>query len=46
MVVKLQFGGESPMTIRAQCAAIRDFPDPLDSAGMYPLANAGLAAGL
>ena len=26
---KLEFGGESPLTIRAWCGAFRYFPDPL-----------------
>jgi len=26
---KLEFGGESPLTIRARCGAFRYFPDPL-----------------
>ena len=26
---KLEFGGESPLTMRARCSALRYFPDPL-----------------
>ena len=26
---KLEFGGESPLTMRARCSAFRYFPDPL-----------------
>ena len=26
---KLEFGGESPLTMRAQCSAFRCFPNPL-----------------
>ena len=26
---KLEFGGESPLTMRARCGCIRYFPDPL-----------------
>ena len=26
---KLEFGGESPLTIRAWCSVFRYFPDPL-----------------
>ena len=26
---KLEFGGESPLTIRARCSVFRYFPDPL-----------------
>ena len=28
-VRQLEFGGESPLTIRARCGCIRYFPDPL-----------------
>ena len=27
--IKLEFGGESPLTMRAQCSAFRYCPDPL-----------------
>ena len=27
--VKLDFGGQCPLTMRAQCSAFRHFPDPL-----------------
>ena len=26
---KIEFGGESPLTMRAKCRIFRDFPDPL-----------------
>ena len=29
LFVKLEFGGESPLTLRAQCSALRYCPDPL-----------------
>ena len=28
-MVKLEFGGESPLTMRARCGTFRDCPDPL-----------------
>ena len=29
LLTKLEFGGESPLTIRARCSAFRYCPDPL-----------------